>query len=50
MTALAGCPGVSADQAMLTTYPDRDHNSWDPAYGGAMGNDIYAWMLQFSTP
>jgi dienelactone hydrolase len=50
MTALAGCPGVSADRAMLTTYPDRDHNSWDPAYGGALGNDIYAWMLQFTQP
>ena len=50
MTALAGCPGVPADQAKLTVYPDRDHNSWDPAYGGALGNDIYAWMLGFSKP
>jgi dienelactone hydrolase len=50
MTALAGCPGVPADQAMLTVYPDRDHNSWDPAYGGANGNDIYSWMLGFSNP
>jgi hypothetical protein len=50
MTALAGCPGVPADQAKLTVYPDRDHNSWDPAYAGAFGNDIYAWMLGFSKP
>ena len=35
MTALQDCPGVPADRAMLTTYPDRDHNSWDPAYSGA---------------
>jgi len=50
MTALANCPGVPGDQAKLTLYPDRDHNSWDPAYGGAEGNDIYAWMLQFTKP
>ena len=48
--ALQNCPGVPADRAMLTTYPDRDHNSWDPAYGGALGNDIYSWMLGFSKP
>ena len=45
-----GCPGVPADEAKLTVYPDRDHNSWDPAYGGANGDDIYAWMLGFSNP
>jgi dienelactone hydrolase len=50
LTALAACPGVPADEAKLTVYDDRDHNSWDPAYGGADGNDIYAWMLGFSNP
>jgi predicted peptidase len=50
MTALAACPGIPADQAKLTVYPDRDHNSWDPAYGGANGDDIYSWMLGFSKP
>jgi dienelactone hydrolase len=50
MTALANCSGVPGDEAKLTLYPDRDHNSWDPAYGGAEGNDIYAWMLQFTNP
>ena len=50
MIALQGCPGVPADEAKLTVYPDRDHNSWDPAYGGANGDDIYAWMLGFSNP
>jgi len=50
MTSLASCPGVPADQAMLTVYPDRDHNSWDPAYAGANGDDIYSWMLGFSNP
>jgi dienelactone hydrolase len=50
MEALAACPGVPADEAKLTVYPDRDHNSWDPAYGGADGNDIYSWMLGFTNP
>ncbi|MFL5719586.1 MAG: hypothetical protein ACJ778_03805 [Chloroflexota bacterium] len=50
MEALAACPGVPADEARLTVYPDRDHNSWDPAYGGADGNDIYSWMLGFTNP
>ena len=50
LTALAGCSGVPADEAMLTVYPDRDHNSWDPAYAGANGDDIYSWMLGFSQP
>ncbi len=49
MTALAGCPGIPPDEARLTVFPDRDHNSWDPAYGGA-GGDIYSWMLGFSNP
>ena len=48
MSALAGCPGVPADEAMLTVYPDLRHESWDQAYGGANGDDIYAWMLGFS--
>jgi predicted esterase len=50
MTALADCAIVPPDQAKLTVYPDRDHNSWDPAYGGANGDDIYSWMLGFSNP
>ena len=50
LTALAGCSGVPADEAKLTVYPDRDHNSWDPAYAGANGDDIYSWMLGLNNP
>ena len=50
MTALQDDCGVPADRAKLTVYPDRDHNSWDPAYGGANGDDIYSWMLDFTSP
>jgi len=50
MTALAACPGVPGDQAKLTIYPEADHNSWDRAYSGSEGDDIYSWMLGFSKP
>ena len=50
MTALQDDCGVPAERAKLTVYPDRDHNSWDPAYGGANGDDIYSWMLGFTSP
>ena len=50
ITNLAACPGVPADEAKLTVYPERDHNSWDPAYDGEFGDDIYSWMLGFSKP
>jgi predicted esterase len=50
MTALDQDCGADPERAKLTVYPDRDHNSWDPAYGGADGNDIYAWMLGFTNP
>ena len=49
LTALQGCPGVPRNEAKLTVFDDRDHNSWDPAYGGAAGS-IYDWMLGFTTP
>ena len=49
MTNLQGCPGVDMNKAELTVFPDRDHNSWDPAYGGADGS-IYDWMLKFTKP
>ena len=49
MQDVRACPGVEAGAAKLTQFPDRDHNSWDPAYGGADGS-IYDWMLHFTTP
>jgi predicted peptidase len=50
MTSLAACPGVPADQAKLTVYPDLGHDGWDQAYSGSRGDDIYSWMLGFSQP
>ena len=50
MTDLAACPGVTADRAKLTVYPDLFHDGWDQAYSGSLGDDIYTWMLGFSKP
>ena len=50
MTKLAACPGVTADRAKLTVYPDLGHDGWDQAYSGSLGDDIYTWMLGFSKP
>jgi hypothetical protein len=49
MHNLQACPLVDPNKAKLTVFPDRDHNSWDPAYGGADGS-IYDWMLTFTKP
>ena len=50
LTAVQACPGVPADAAKLTGYPDGAHNSWDPAYGGANGDDIYTFRLGSTNP
>jgi hypothetical protein len=50
MGNVQGCPAATADSAKLTVYPDRDHNSWDPAYDGQYGDDIYSWMLTHTNP
>lgn len=46
--ALRSCPGVTEDTAKLSIYEGVDHNAWDPAYSGALGDDIYSWMLSFT--
>jgi len=45
ITNLRACPGVDPDHARLTLYPDFFHEGWDEAYSGALGDDIYSWML-----
>jgi hypothetical protein len=50
MTQLAACPGVPANRARLTIYPGLQHEGWDQAYSGSLGDDIYTWMLAFSKP
>ena len=44
---LQTCP--DAPELKLTTYPDVGHDSWNHAYSGSQAQDIYSWMLGFST-
>jgi hypothetical protein len=50
ITNPAACPGVPADRAQLTVYPELFYEGWDQAYSGSDGDDIYKWMLGFSKP
>ena len=50
MTALAAVRASRPTEAMLTSYPDRDHNSWDPAYGGAMATTSTPGCSSSRTP
>jgi len=49
INALQSCPAPPAKDLRLTVYPGVDHNSWDHAYSGSQGEDIYGWMLGFTT-
>jgi predicted peptidase len=49
IAGLRSCPAPPAKELRLTVYPGVDHNSWDHAYSGSQGQDIYGWMLGFTT-
>jgi dienelactone hydrolase len=49
INVLQSCPTPPAKDLRLTVYPGVDHNSWDHAYSGSQGQDIYGWMLGFTT-
>jgi dienelactone hydrolase len=49
VAGLRACPAPPAKELRLTIYPGVDHNSWDHAYSGSQGQDIYGWMLGFTT-
>jgi hypothetical protein len=49
IAGLRSCPAPPAKELRLTIYPGVDHNSWDHAYSGSQGQDIYGWMLGFTT-
>jgi dienelactone hydrolase len=49
IAGLRTCPAPPAKELRLTIYPGVDHNSWDHAYSGSQGQDIYGWMLGFTT-
>jgi predicted esterase len=49
INTLRTCPAPPAKELRLTLYPQVDHDSWDHAYSGSQGQDIYGWMLGFTT-
>ena len=49
INTLQSCPAPPAKDLRLTVYPGVDHNSWDHAYSGSQGQDIYGWMLGHTT-
>jgi predicted peptidase len=49
IAGLRACPAPPAKELRLTIYPGVDHDSWDHAYSGSQGQDIYGWMLGFTT-
>jgi predicted esterase len=49
IAALRTCPAPPAKELRLTVYPGVGHDSWDHAYSGSQGQDIYGWMLGFTT-
>jgi len=49
ITGLRTCPAPPAKELRLTVYPGVDHDSWDHAYSGSQGQDIYSWMLGYTT-
>ena len=46
VASLRTCPAPPAKDLRLTVYPGVDHDSWDHAYSGSQGQDIYSWMLR----
>jgi len=50
VTGLRNQCGVADDEAGLTIYPDRDHDSWNITYAQGSPVDIYSWLLDHTSP
>jgi poly(3-hydroxybutyrate) depolymerase len=50
MTNLRNVCGVANEEAGLTVYPDRDHDSWNITYAVGGPFDIYSWLLAHTSP
>ena len=50
ITGLRDQCGVSDEEAGLTVYPDRDHDSWNITYAQGSPVDIYTWLLDQTSP
>jgi len=50
ITGLRDQCSVTDEEAVLTIYPDRDHDSWNITYAQGSPVDIYTWLLDHSSP
>ena len=50
ISALRNQCGVTDEEAGLTVYPDRDHDSWNITYAQGSPVDIYTWLLEHTSP
>ena len=50
ITGLRNQCGVTDEEAGLTVYPDRDHDSWNITYAQGSPVDIYTWLLDHTSP
>ena len=50
VTGLRSQCGVADQDAGLTVYPDRDHDSWNITYAQGSPVDIYTWLLDHTSP
>ena len=41
---------MADEEAGLTVYPDRDHDSWNITYAQGSPVDIYTWLLDHTSP
>ncbi len=49
VTGLRNQCGVADEEAGLTVYPDRDHDSWNITYAQGSPVDIYSWLLDHTS-
>ena len=50
ITGLRNQCGIADQEAGLTVYPDRDHDSWNITYAQGSAVDIYTWLLDHTSP
>ena len=50
ITGLRDQCSVADEEAGLTVYPDRDHDSWNITYAQGSPVDIYSWLLDHTSP
>jgi predicted peptidase len=46
---LRKCAPQPSEDLRLTIYPGVDHNSWDRAYTGTGEDDVFDWMLGYTS-